>query len=152
MYMVYIWVAILAVGLILEAVESGTLVTIWFSVGAIIPLIMSFFGITEFWYIALEVIVFGTVTILSLVFLRRVARKTLFKNNKEKTNMDLYIGKKFKVVRVDGDLAYIKINGVEYRAVDDNGESVALNENVVLLKIMGNKVVVDKINKEEGVN
>ena len=64
--------------------------------------------------------------------------------------MDLYIGKKFKVVRVDGDLAYIKINGVEYRAVDDDGESVALNENVVLLKIRGNKVVVDKINKEEG--
>ena len=146
--MVYVWVAILAAGLLLEAVEAGTLVTIWFSVGAIIPLIMSCFGITEFWFIALEVIIFGLVTILSLVFLRKIARKTLFKNNKEKTNMDLYIGKKFKVVRVDGDLAYIKINGVEYRAVDDDGESVALNENVVLLKIRGNKVVVDKINKE----
>ena len=148
MYMIYVWLAIIAVGLLLEAVEAGTLVTIWFSVGAIIPLIMSFFGLTAVWYIILQVIVFGIVTILCLVYLRRIAKKTLFKNNKEKTNMDMYIGKKYKIIRVEQEISYIKINGVEYRAVDDDGESITLGDEVVVIKVRGNKVVVDKLKKE----
>lgn len=149
MYMVYIWVAIIAAGLLLEAVEAGTLVTIWFSVGAVIPLIMAFFGFTEVWYIILQVIIFGVITILCLIFLRKIARRTLLKNSKEKTNMDVNVGKNFKVVRVDDDITYIKINGVEYRAVDDNGEEIKLDDMVEVIKITGNKVIVNKINKEE---
>ena len=149
MYMVYIWLAVIAAGLLLEAVEAGTLVTIWFSVGAVIPLIMGFFNITEVWYIVLQLIIFGVVTILCLIFLRKIAKRTLFKNNKEKTNMDVNIGKKFKVVRVEEDIIYIKINGVEYRAIDDNGEEIKLGDMVEIINIKGNKVIVNKISKEE---
>lgn len=149
MYMVYIWLAIIAAGLLLEAVEAGTLVTIWFSVGAVVPLIMSFFGITGIWYIILQIIIFGLVTILCLVFIRRIVRKTLLKNSKEKTNMDINIGKKFKISRVDDDIRYIKLNGVEYRVVDDNGENMELGDQVEVLKIRGNKIVVNKIEKEK---
>lgn len=149
MYMVYIWLAVIAAGLLLEAVEAGTLVTIWFSVGAVIPLIMGSFGITEVWYIVLQVIIFGVVTILCLIFLRKIAKRTLFKNSKEKTNMDVNVGKKFKVVRVEEDITYIKINGVEYRAVDDDGEEIQLGDMVEIINIKGNKVIVNKISKEE---
>ena len=152
MYMIYIWLAIIAVGLILEAVEAGTLVTIWFSVGAVIPLIMSFFVVSNIWYIIAEIVIFGLVTILSLIFLRRIAKKVLYKNSKEKTNMDINIGKKFKVCRIDGEISYIKINGVEFRAVEDNEENLQLGDQVQIVKIRGNKIVVDKINKEKGEN
>ena len=147
MYMIYVWLAIISAGLLLEAVEAGTLVTVWFSVGAIIPLVMSFFGIDAAWYIILQIIIFGIVTILCLVFLRRIVRKTILKNSKGKTNMDLYMGKKFKIARVENEISYIKINGIEYRAVDDDGESVQLGDYVEVIKVRGNKVVVNKINK-----
>ena len=149
MYMVYVWLAIIAVGLLLEAVEAGTLVTIWFSAGAVIPLIMSCFGIASAWFIILQIIVFGIVTILCLIFLRKIAKKTLFRNNKEKTNMDIYIGKKFKISRIDNEISYIKINGIEYKVEDDNGDSMKLNDMIVVLKIKGNKIIVDKIEKGE---
>ena len=149
MYMLYIWLAIIAVGLLLEAVEAGTLVTIWFSAGAIIPLIMSAFGITEPWYIILQIVVFGIVTILCLVFIRKIAKRTLFKNSKEKTNMDLNVGKIVKVSRIDGEFCYIKLNGIEYNVVDDDGEVLNFGDQVEILKIRGNKIVVNKINKEE---
>ena len=152
MYMVYVWLGIIVAGLIFEAVEAGTLVSIWFSLGAVIPLIMSFFGINEFWFIALEAIIFGVTTVLCLVFLRKIVKKTLYKNSNEKTNMEEYIGKKYKISRVDGDISYIKLNGVEYRVVDDDGESMQLNDVVVVLKIKGNKIIVDKFNKEKGEN
>lgn len=149
MYMIYIWLAIIAAGLLLEAVEAGTLVTIWFSVGAVVPLIMSFFGINEVWYIILQAIIFGIVTILCLVFLRKIARKTLLKNSKETTNLDIFIGKRFKISRVDDELKYIKLNGVEFRVVDDDGEEMKLGDLVEVLKVRGNKIVVNKIVKEE---
>ena len=147
MFMLYIWLAVIASGLLLEAVEAGTLVTIWFSVGAVIPFIMSFFGITETWYLVLQIVIFGIVTVLCLIFLRKITKRTLFKNNQEKTNMDIYVGKTYKITRTEDEISYIKINGVEYRAVDDTAEQLQLGDQVQVVKVRGNKVVVDKINK-----
>ena len=145
MYMVYVWLAIIAAGLILEAIEAGTLVTIWFSVGAVIPLILSLFGITELWYIILQLIIFGIVTILCLIFLRKIAKKTLFKNVKEKTNLDALIGKKFKVISADNDVCYIKINGIEYRAIAEDEANLEVEDLVEVIKLEGNKVIVKKV-------
>ena len=41
MYMFYIWLAILIIGLIVELIVEGSLVSVWFSVGALVPLFMS---------------------------------------------------------------------------------------------------------------
>lgn len=148
MYMLYVWLAVIAAGLLLEAVEAGTLVTIWFSAGAVIPLIMSFWGITDAWYIILQLIVFCVVTIFSLLYLRRFVRKFIQKNSKGKTNMDMYVGKSFKVSRVDGEIAYIKLNGIEYHIVTEKEEDFELNEKVEIVKIKGNKVIVEKKEKQ----
>ena len=71
MYMLYIWLAVLSVGLLVESLYAGTLISIWFSAGAIIPLIMSFWGITTPIYITIQVVIFGLVTLLCLIFLRK---------------------------------------------------------------------------------
>ena len=73
MYMLYIWLAILCLGLVMEALNTGNLVSVWFSFGAVIPLIMSFWGITTAAYITVQVVIFGLVTLLSLIFLRKIA-------------------------------------------------------------------------------
>lgn len=148
MYMLYIWLAVLCVGLLIEALNAGTLITIWFSAGAVIPLIMSFWGITSPAYITVQVIVFGIVTTLCLVYLRKIAKKVLFKNSKDKTNLDMYIGKKFTISNKYENVTYIKFNGIEYSAVlenDDEINDLELGDKVEIIRFQGNKAIVRKI-------
>ena len=152
MYMIWIWLAVLAVGLIVELIDAGTLVSVWFSVGAVIPLLMSIWRTNNGWYISAQVIVFGLVTILSLVFLRKLCLKFLYKNNKETTNIDSLTNKRVKVVSLSEDKTHatVKINGVEYTAVfEDDDKTFEPNEEVYIKKFEGNKIIVYRKNKEE---
>lgn len=148
MYMLYIWLAVLCVGLLIESLNAGTLITIWFSAGAIVPLVMSFWGITTPAYITAQVIIFGVVTTLCLVFLRKIAKKTLFKNSKDKTNLDLYVGKKYTISNKYNNITYIKFNGIEYSAVlenDDEVNDLQLGDKVEIIRFEGNKAIVKKV-------
>lgn len=148
MYMLYIWLAVLCVGLLIESLNAGTLITIWFSAGAVVPLIMSFWGITTPAYITAQVIIFGVVTTLCLVFLRNIAKKTLFKNSKDKTNLDLYVGKKYTISNKYNNITYIKFNGIEYSAVlenDDEVNDLELGDKVEIIRFAGNKAIVKKV-------
>ena len=148
MYMLYIWLSVLCVGLLIESINAGTLITIWFSVGAVVPLIMSFWGITTPLYITTQVIVFGLVTTLCLIFLRGITKKVLFKNSKDKTNLDLYIGRKYTILRRVNNFTYIKFNGIEYQALlegDDEVNDLQVGDKVQILKFIGNKAMVKKV-------
>ena len=148
MYMLYIWLAILCVSLIVEALQSGTLVSIWVSAGSVIPLIMSCWGITSPGYIVAQIIVFGVVTALCLIFVRKIAKRLLFKNSDSKTNLDLYIGKKFTITNKYDNRTYIKFNGIEYSAVlenDDEVNDLELGNKVQIIRFEGNKAIVKKI-------
>lgn len=146
MYMLYIWLAIIVLGVIVELIDSGTLVSCWFSVGAVIPLCMSIYKTNNAWYISAQVIVFGLVTVLCIIFLRKIAMRLLFKND-EKTNLDVHIGKRLKVISVSEDAtrATIKLNDVEYTAVGEDDEIFEVDKRVEVLRFKGNKVIVKKI-------
>lgn len=148
MYMLWIWLAIIAIGLIVELVDAGTLVSVWFSVGAVIPFFMSLWRTNNPVYISAQVVVFGVVTTLCLVFLRKLALKYLYKGKQERTNLDSLINKKLKVLSVGQDktFAVVKINGVEYTATSENGETTfEVGEEVAVVKFEGNKVIVKKV-------
>ena len=148
MYMIYVWLAVLCVGLFIEALNAGTLVTIWFSAGSVIPLIMSFWGITNPTYITVQVIIFGVVTALCLIFLRNITKRVLFRNNKTKTNLDMYVGKKYTITNKYNNVAYIKFNGIEYSVVDianEESNEFELGNKVEIIRFEGNKAVVKKV-------
>lgn len=146
MYMLYIWLAIICVGLVIEFLDAGSLVSVWVSVGAIVPLLMSIWKNNAVWYITLQVIVFGVITLLCMVFLRRICKRLLFKNTNEKTNMEAIIGKKVKIKSVANEVMYVKVNDVEYRAVAENeDESFEVGAEVEIVKISGNKIIIKKI-------
>lgn len=148
MYMLYIWLGVVALGLLIESLNAGTLITIWFSIGAIIPLIMSFWGITTPVYITVQVVIFGLVTALCLIFLRKIAKKMLFKNSQDKTNLDLHIGKKYTISNKYENTTYIKFNGIEYSAIlenDDEVNDLQLGDKVEIIRFEGNKAIVKKI-------
>ena len=148
MYMLWIWLAVIAVCLIVELIDAGTLVSVWFSVGAIVPFLMSFWRTNAAWYICLQVLVFGIITAICLVFLRKIALKYFFKGKQENTNLDVYKNKKLKVLKVNEDLtkAVVKINSIEYTAVfEDEDITFQVGEEVEVIRFEGNKVVVKKL-------
>ncbi len=150
MYMLWVWLAVIVVALIIELIDAGTLVSAWFSVGAVIPFFMSFWRTNNPVYISAQVVVFGVVTTLCLVFLRKLALKYLYKGKQERTNLDNVVGKKLKVLSVNEDKtrAIVKINGIEYTATTESEETpFELNSEVEVVRFEGNKVIVKKVEK-----
>ncbi|MFQ6752151.1 MAG: NfeD family protein [Clostridia bacterium] len=142
--MLYIWLAVICIGLIIEALQTGTLVSIWFSAGAVIPFIMSFWRTDAVWYVTLQILIFGIITSLLLIFIRKIAKKMLFRNDQATTNLDSLINKKVKVSQINEDIVYVKVNDVEYRAIGLDAEDLSVGQYVIIKKLDGNKVIIEK--------
>ncbi len=145
-YMIWIWLGIFVLTIVVEAVTQD-LVSIWFSLGSLAALCVSF-GV-PFWA---EIIVFVVVSSITLIFTRPLVKK-LMDRQVRKTNTDEFIGKRVKVVsdidKFDG--GEIKINGIIYTAIlqDDVNETINKDAIVEIITIKGNKVVVKKVLEEE---
>ena len=109
MYMVWIWLAIFVIGIIVEAVTQD-LVSIWFSVGALVSLVLSGIEMVP-WYV--ETIVCVVVSLTAVVCTRPLAKKMLG-NAIRSTNIDEYIGKKVKVLK---DISFFTVYKQEYRGL-----------------------------------
>ncbi len=141
--MFWVWLGIIVVTAIVE-IFTMELVSIWFTIGAIIPFIFS--GTTT---LALEwqILIFVAVSAILMLSLRGVTKKFLLKNAKEKTNLDLLVGKKVRMLeRTDFEtMGSVKINDVVWSAVGEHNETIEKDEIVEVVKISGNKVIVKKI-------
>lgn len=144
-YMVWIWLFIFISAIIVEAI-SQDLVSIWFSVGALVALILSGFELIP-WYV--ETIVF-IIASLTMVICTRPLAKKLLNNAIRSTNIDEYVGKQVKVLKEiskfeDGQ---VKFHDIIYSAclLEEETETISEGEIVEVVTFRGNKIVVKKIN------
>lgn len=142
-YMIWIWLAIFIITLIVEALTQD-LVSIWFSLGALVVIILSLFPGMPFWG---EIIVFVIVSIITLILTRPIVKKML-KNQIRKTNADSLIGQVvlLKKDTMKDDYGEVKINDVIYQTVlaDDDMEPIKEGEYVTIIAIKGNKLIIKK--------
>jgi Membrane protein implicated in regulation of membrane protease activity len=142
-YMWIIWLVLFVAMLIVEA-SGPALVSIWFSFGAIVALILSFIPGVEWW---IEVIVFVVISVATLLALRPVLRKYI-KRNKYNTNIDSFTGKRGYVIE---DMTYlrpgaVKIGDVSWTAIPANkDETIVENEIIEVVAVNGNKLIVKKV-------
>lgn len=142
-YMWIIWLSLFVVMLIVEAL-STELVSIWFSFGALIALIVSFIDKVPWW---VEVIIFIVVSIATLLAMRPVLKR-YFKTNVIKTNVDSYTGKRGYVIE---DIEYlkpgaVKIGDVSWTAIPvDKDQKILENEIIEVVSVSGNKLIVRKV-------
>lgn len=140
----YIWLGVVVATLILEFVTME-LVSIWISLGALVAMILSIpsFKIP----LEVQIIVAIVISIVCILFLRKITLK-FFNKNKEKTNMDLIIGTKAKLITpiTKDSMGSLKHNGIEYSAICENDEEINEGEYVIIEKIQGNKFIVKKEN------
>lgn len=144
--MFWVWLSVVVVTLIVEAATIG-LASIWFSIGALVALLMSISDNVPWWA---QVIVFIFVSFVLLVSLRKISLKFLEKNRKKSgsirnTNLDRYIGKTYEIVKVldDGKRALIKINDIEWDIFEPDN-AFAVGDNVKVMEFSGSKVIVEK--------
>lgn len=143
-YMVWVWLAIFLFTIVIEAL-SQDLIAIWFSLGALVSLVLSVIpGLP--WYV--ELIVFAFVSLFVMGFTRPLAKKLLL-NATRYTNIDEYIGKRVTVLKEVSKFenGEIKLNGIIYSAslLEEATESISVGEIVEIVTFKGNKVVVRKL-------
>ena len=141
--MFWIWLAVLVVSVIIE-IFTMDLVSIWFGVGAIIPLFLS---LIDDFPIVWQIVIFIASSALLMIFLRKIAQKLLFKNSNSKTNLDSCIGKTYRLLK-ETDFeknGEIKVNGVVWTAVSEDGKLILAGELVEIIEVKGNKFVVKRV-------
>jgi len=136
----YVWLGVTVATLILEFVTFD-LVSVWVSVGAFVAMILAACKVGY----EIQIVVMVVVSVGCILGLRKITLKWLTKNN-EKTNMDLVVGKRVKLLTkiTQDELGTVKLNGITYSAKSSNNEEILENEYVVIEKIEGNKLIVKK--------
>ncbi len=143
---VWIWLGVVAVTLLLEFVTME-LVSVWFALGAFVALILASFGVP----LEIQWIIFGIVSIISILSLRKVSLKLLQKNESSKvTSKELTVGKTFELLTdiTENAPGTIKINGVEWNVVSKTETEIKAGERVEVVDLVGNKYVVKKTSKK----
>lgn len=138
----YIWLAVVVVLIIIEA-GTVNLVSIWFALGALVSLILSFFVDN----IYIQAAVFIAISIAALLVTRPFVKRVLIKK-KEKTNFDRIIGSEGLVTEEINNLlgtGYIIVEGMEWKAKTENEEILCKGDKVKILRIEGAKVFVEKV-------
>ena len=144
--MFWVWLGVIVVTFIVEC-STMELMSIWFTIGAIIPFILAGTNAVG-WEI--QLVIFVVVSAILIATLRRVAKKWLLRNT-SKDKLNTYIGNHVKMLDdLDGeDVGHVKINGVVWTAISENGEKIKEGQLCESVKISGNKVSVKKIKNKE---
>ena len=144
----FIWLAVFVVFLIVEA-NSIALVSLWFSVGALVAMILSFFGVPFGWQCA----AFLTVSCVLLACLRPFVRKYI-KPKITPTNVDSIIGTTgYVTAPIDNisALGEVKLGGMVWTARSTDGAVLPEGTLVKVDRIEGVKVFVSPAEVKETV-
>ena len=144
--MFWVWLGVIIVTAIVEF-ATMEVVSIWFTIGAIIPFILAATGAVNWIW---QVVIFVVLSAIMIVCLRSVTKRFLLKNSNEKTNVDSLIGQKVRMLsRTDFEtVGSVKINDVVWSAIGFSQQTIEKDEIVTILSVQGNKLVVKK-DKEE---
>ena len=144
--MVIVWTIVLIAALIVEG-ATFALVAIWFAAGALGALIAAGLGAP----FIVQLIIFVALAAVMLIFTRPLLKK-LFPNKFIPTNSELEVGRTAVVIEaVDNATGKgrVKLGGVNWAAVSENGEDIPVDEIVVVKEIRSAKVVVARTEKGE---
>jgi len=144
--MVWFWAALFIATLAIE-VYTAEMVSIWFTVGSLVSFFLAL--CTEL-SATVQILVFLGTAVVLMICTRRIFLKML-KNNTEKTNLESLINTTHKLLSPidEENLGEIKINGVVWRVSSKDGKSVKEKSKVKIIKIDGNKFVVEEVNENE---
>ena len=138
----WIWILIFVLTLMIEVATAGTLVSIWFSIGALIAYGAYLIGLD----LALQVIIFLVISIGAILAIRPIASR-YFRGNTVATNADRIIGQKAVLTKAITPKHWGELNvyGVVWSAVDKDNNYLEVGTEVLVIAIEGAKLIVKKV-------
>ena len=138
--MIYVWLGLFILFISVELATMG-LTTIWFAGGAVVAFIASFFTDN----IVVQIVLFGIVSVVLLIFTRPIATKYL-NNRTVKTNIEEIIGKTAKVLFTIDNInstGYVSVDGMDWSARSyDDSVTFAEGSLVTVIRVEGVKLIV----------
>jgi len=138
----WFWLIVALIALGIEVVTVGTLVSIWFSIGAAAAYIAAQFQLT----FEVQLFVFLIVSVLAFLTIRPIAKKFL-SSRQQPTNADRYIGQRVTVTETATAEKWgaVKIQGVRWSIRETDGKTVETGETVEIIALEGAKLLVKKV-------
>ncbi|MGN0961103.1 MAG: NfeD family protein [Christensenellales bacterium] len=148
--MFWIWLAVIVITVIVEIITTE-LISIWFTLGAIIPFILASTNLVGFEW---QMIIFVVVSAILILSLRKVTKKFLLRNANTKTNTDALIGQKFRLLsKTDFEtIGTVKVKDLEWSAVGDQGQTIKAGQIVEVVGVSGNKLLVKAVDNKNKVS
>ena len=144
--MTYFWLIVFAILLIAELATAGTLVSIWFSFGALAAFVVQKLGFGMIGQLLAFIVVSVALLFLTKPFVKKVKPEYV------PTNMDRLIGKVCIVLdEIDelGTKGSVAVDGKEWSAVNTEGKTIAAGERVRVKDIKGVKLIVEEVKGDE---
>ena len=139
--MTFFWLIVFALLLIAEMATAGTLVSIWFSFGALAAFFVQKLGFGMIGQLVAFIIVSVALLFLTKPFVKKVKPEYVA------TNMDRIIDK-ICIVTEDidelGTRGSVAVDGKEWSVVSVDGKTIPAGERVRIKDIKGVKLVVEK--------
>lgn len=137
----YIWLAVLVLGIIVEA-GTLSLTSIWFAIAGMLCYLLALLGVP----FVFQVLSFVVISALLLVFTKPIAQKYL-RIGGTKTNADRVVGQVgVVVVAIEpfNNVGQVKVNGQIWSAKTQNQENIDLGKRVRIISIEGVKLIVEE--------
>ena len=142
----YIWLGLFAVFLIVEAVCTIHLVSIWFAAGSLAAALVSLLNGPVWLEILLFMVVSGGLLLALWPFTKKFLKPTI-----TKTNVDSVIGSVGYVTEPIDNLhaqGQVKLGGMEWTARSSDDSTIAVGTMITVERIEGVKVFVRAVKKE----
>lgn len=143
--MLIVWIVFIVVSAIIE-LETQDLITIWFTLGAVVALIACLLKAN----IIIQFALFLVVSAIAIICTRPLAKKMQAKEI-IKTNSDRIVGM-IAIVTKDispETIGEVKVESRYWRAIPQENEVYAIGEKVLIKAISGTKVIVSDTEPKE---
>ena len=141
----YIWLTLIILGVIIEGATVG-LVAIWFVLGFVAALIVSFFGVTLWIQIAVAVVVSALALYFTRPFIKKISNKQV-----TRTNADRFVGMEGVVtedILDNSGKGRVEIASQSWAANSFDGSVILKGSKVKVESISGVKLIVIPSDKE----
>ncbi len=138
------WLAWIGIGIVFLIIEILTtaLVSIWFVFSAIITCIASLFIDSVIWQIA----IFVLLSAVFMVVCRKIYNKHIKKAVDDVDQNEKLIGKTAKTTEdTNGFSGRVLVGDVYWRAVSENNDTIPQGETVIIKRVNGTTLVINKL-------
>ncbi len=145
MFELPIWSMWLGAGVILLICEMFTMTffLLCFGVGALVTAPLTYLGVSS----STQWVVFLVVSAVCVFYTRRFAERVSSREPERKSNVDRHIGHEGPVIEAidkTKGTGRITVSNEEWRARTENGEMIAVGENVLVTGVQGTHLIVKK--------